>query len=110
MDWIEIAERLHDHRRQIDTSIDRLARSSEIQNQMQHRIRASVALVERVQLAQLDRHIAAAQEHIRRQERLVARPDAKSYELAEAEDLLEALTGSLGALEWERILILDRLR
>jgi hypothetical protein len=65
---------------------------------------------ELAQLALLDRHIAAAQEHIRRQERLIARPDAKRYEPAQAEDLLEALTGTLGALEWERTLILDRLQ
>jgi hypothetical protein len=50
MDWnlIDITVRLRDHRQLIDGSIIRLARSAEIQNQMQQRIRASVALMERV--------------------------------------------------------------
>jgi hypothetical protein len=61
-------------------------------------------------LAQADRHIARAKEHIRQQEQLIERLIANGRNVDEAENFLSALTNVLSAFGWHRRLILVRLR
>ena len=60
-------------------------------------------------LAQVDRQIADAKEHIRKQERLIKRITVRGRNLDEAESFLSILNGTLKALEQHRLLVLDRL-
>jgi len=60
-------------------------------------------------LAQVDRQIADAKEHIRKQERLIKRLTVRGRNLDEAESFLSILIGTLKALEQHRLLVLDRL-
>ena len=64
---------------------------------------------ERAHLAQVDRHIAEAKEHIRKQKQLIGRLTV-GHALNEAESFLSVLTSSLKVLEQLRLVILDRLR
>jgi hypothetical protein len=61
-------------------------------------------------LAQVDRHIAVTNQHIRKQEQLIERLGAKGYKIDEAENFLSILVGILSALESQRLLILDQLQ
>jgi hypothetical protein len=61
-------------------------------------------------LAQVDRYIAGAKQHIRKQEQLIERLSAKGYKIDEAEDFLSALDATLSAFERQRLLILDQLQ
>ena len=63
---------------------------------------------ERAHLAQLDRHIAEAKEHMRKQQQLIQRLNVSEH-LDEAKHFLFVLTGTLEALQQQRSLILDRL-
>src|SRR5262249_783057 len=65
---------------------------------------------ERAHLAQCDQHIVKAKGHIRKQERLIERLEARGYDLHEAHNFLSALIGTLERLEQHRLLILGRLQ
>jgi hypothetical protein len=68
-----------------------------------------VTRVERAHLAQADRHIAEAKSYIRKQERIIAYLAATGRTTDDAQRLLDILTGTLGAFEHHRRLILHRL-
>ena len=63
---------------------------------------------ERAHLAQTDRHIARAKDHIRKQQQRVERLAAKGHDVDDAENFLSLLTDILRTFERHRILILDR--
>jgi hypothetical protein len=65
---------------------------------------------ERAHLAQVERHISGAKERLRQQEQLIERLAAKGYNINEAQNLLEALKGTLDAFECQRLLIRDQLQ
>lgn len=64
---------------------------------------------ERAHLAQADRQIAKARERIRRQQGLIDALLVEGRDVAEAENFLAILTGTLHVLERHRLLILARL-
>ena len=61
-------------------------------------------------LAQADRHIARAKEHIRQQEQLIGRLISMGRHVVEAESFLSVLTDVLSTFERHRLLILERLK
>jgi len=65
---------------------------------------------ERAHLAQADRHIAETKEHIRKQRQLIKRLTVRGRNLDEAEAFLSVLAGTLKLLEYQQLLILDRLQ
>jgi hypothetical protein len=66
--------------------------------------------LERMHLAEVDRHIAECEAYIAKQRELIERAIQQGRCTEVAEETLEALEASLRAFEWQRRRLLDRLK